>query len=170
MLHCIRINLRITDDLYEQTWNIRCSIFNLLKQRYLKRNTSLSFPMFWLLWAYLMNVNPEILCAQSIWYIRFYFSNISLRLSTCNRVWYLAIGIVLQNSTNLSKNRPLWNSTINIILAILFMPFGFLTPNDFKIIWLSNILTLSVPHEGYSSNASFPLNLISTFLLLVSIW
>jgi len=149
VLHCIRIHHRNTDDLYEQARNIRCSIFNLLKQRYLKRNPLFGFPMFWLLWAYLMNVNPEILWTQSIWYIRFYFSNISLRLSTCNRVWYLEIGIVLQNSTNISKNRPLWNNTIN---------------------WFSNMLTLSVPHEGYSRNASFALNLISTFLLLVSIW
>jgi hypothetical protein len=36
----------------------------------------------------------------------------------------------------------------------------------FKIIWLSNMLVLSVPDEGYSGNASCELNLISTFLLL----
>jgi hypothetical protein len=30
-------------------------------------------------------------------------------------------------------------------------------------IWLSNILALSVPGEGYSSNASCALHLISTF-------
>jgi hypothetical protein len=28
----------------------------------------------------------------------------------------------------------------------------FLAPKDFKIIWLSNILALSVPDEGYSRN------------------
>jgi hypothetical protein len=37
-----------------------------------------------------------------------------------------------------------------IYFAILFKPFGFLAPKDFYIIWLSNILTLSVPDEGYS--------------------
>jgi hypothetical protein len=29
------------------------------------------------------------------------------------------------------------------------MSFGFLALKDFKIIWLSNILGLSVPDEGY---------------------
>jgi hypothetical protein len=30
------------------------------------------------------------------------------------------------------------------------MPFGFLAPEYFKIIWLSNILALSVHDEGHS--------------------
>ena len=38
---------------------------------------------------------------------------------------------------------------------------------DFKIIWLSNILALSVPHEGYSRSSSCALNLISTFLFFI---
>jgi hypothetical protein len=45
------------------------------------------------------------------------------------------------------------------------MPFDFLAPKDFKIIWLSNILGLSVPDEGYSKNVWRALNLISMFLL-----
>ena len=36
----------------------------------------------------------------------------------------------------------------------------------FKIIWLSNLSTLSVLDEGYSKNVSCALNLISTILLL----
>jgi len=43
--------------------------------------------------------------------------------------------------------------------------FWFSCSKDFKIILLSNILSLSVPHEGYSRNTSCALNLISTFLL-----
>jgi hypothetical protein len=35
-------------------------------------------------------------------------------------------------------------------LDILFKPFGFPAPKDFTIIWLSNILYLSVPDEGFS--------------------
>jgi hypothetical protein len=46
----------------------------------------------------------------------------------------------------------------------LFKRWGFLALRDFKIIWLSNILALSVPDEGYSRNAPYALNLISTFL------
>ena len=40
-----------------------------------------------------------------------------------------------------------------------------LSPKDLKIIWLSNILALSVPDECYSRNVLFALNLISTMLL-----
>ena len=36
-------------------------------------------------------------------------------------------------------------------LSILFRPFGLLDPNHFKIIWLSNLLTMSVPDEVYSN-------------------
>jgi hypothetical protein len=42
------------------------------------------------------------------------------------------------------------NSSHCMILDILFMPFGFLAPEYFKIIWLSNILALSVYDEGHS--------------------
>jgi hypothetical protein len=51
-----------------------------------------------------------------------------------------------------------------VILAILFRPFVFLAPKDLKIIWLSNILALSIPHEAYSRNVLCALNLISVFL------
>ena len=36
---------------------------------------------------------------------------------------------------------------------------------EMSIIWRSNLLIVSVPYEGYSSNASPALNLISTCLL-----
>ena len=48
------------------------------------------------------------------------------------------------------------------------MPFSFLAPKDFKIIWLSNILTLSVADEGYSRNASCTFNFLDKILLPVS--
>jgi hypothetical protein len=35
-------------------------------------------------------------------------------------------------------------------LSGLFRPFGYFAPKDFKMIWLSNILTFSVHDEGYS--------------------
>ena len=37
-------------------------------------------------------------------------------------------------------------------MVILFRPFGFHVPKYFKIIWLSNILVLSVLHEDCSRN------------------
>ena len=44
-------------------------------------------------------------------------------------------------------------------------PWVLLLPN-ILIIWLSNLLILSVPDEGYSRNVPCALNLMSTFLLL----
>lgn len=32
------------------------------------------------------------------------------------------------------------------------MPFDFLPPKDFRINWLSNILTINVPDEGHAKN------------------
>ena len=36
-----------------------------------------------------------------------------------------------------------------------------------EVIWLCNLSILSIPHEGYSRNSSWTVNLISTFLLLL---
>ena len=47
------------------------------------------------------------------------------------------------------------------ILAILFRPFeNYLVPKDLLIIWLSNILSLSISGEGYYRNASCALNML----------
>ena len=43
----------------------------------------------------------------------------------------------------------------------------FIAPKDFKVIWLSNSLALSVPDESYFRYVSWALHLISTFLLKV---
>ena len=49
---------------------------------------------------------------------------------------------------NLSKAlcnfRSLW--------AILFRSFSFIAQKNFYLIWLSNLLTMNVPGEGYSRN------------------
>jgi hypothetical protein len=37
----------------------------------------------------------------------------------------------------------------------LFRPFGFLAPKDFSIIWLSDLLTMSILNEGYFKNMSY---------------
>ena len=42
---------------------------------------------------------------------------------------------------------------------------GFCDHNDFYMMWLSNILTLSVLYKGYFSSTSSILNLISTFFI-----
>ena len=48
-----------------------------------------------------------------------------------------------------------------------FRTFYFLTAKDFYIIWPSNILTLTIPGEGYSRNGSCALNFISMFSLFI---
>ena len=55
------------------------------------------------------------------------------------------------------------------MLTILFKIFGFLALKDFTIIWLSNILILSVPDESFSRNALCALNFISKILLVYSV-
>jgi hypothetical protein len=52
-------------------------------------------------------------------------------------------------------------------LANLVRCFGLFAPKTFKIIWLSDLSTLSVPDEDYYRNTSCELNLISTYLLLL---
>jgi len=39
-------------------------------------------------------------------------------------------------------------------MAILFRPFGLTAPKFLKIIWLSNLLTMSIPFENYPRKAS----------------
>ena len=54
-------------------------------------------------------------------------------------------------------------TVILVHFCILFRPFGFHSSKH------SNILTLSVPDEGYSRNASCALNLISTFIWVTNV-
>jgi hypothetical protein len=54
-----------------------------------------------------------------------------------------------------------------LLLAVLFRLFGFLAPKDFRIICLSNILTLRLHDEDFTEALSCGLNSISTFLLLL---
>ena len=52
-------------------------------------------------------------------------------------------------------------------LAILFRPFGFISPKTLNYLAFQSIL--NVPDEGYSKNVSCILNLISTFLAHLAI-
>ena len=42
-------------------------------------------------------------------------------------------------------------------------PFGLLATKNFGIIWISNLLTMSIPEEGYSRNMSYAINQMPTF-------
>jgi hypothetical protein len=43
-------------------------------------------------------------------------------------------------------------------------PVIFLISKTFKLFWLPNRLTVSVPDQGYSRNASYTLNYLCSFL------
>jgi hypothetical protein len=83
---------------------------------------------------------------------------------TINIYFTRHIHVIYQIPGIISSIRCKWPQSI---LAILFQLLGFLAPKDFHIIWLSNILALSVPDEGFSGNASCVLILISTFYILI---
>jgi hypothetical protein len=65
------------------------------------------------------------------------------------------------------KDRKVWASRREI-LFLLLMHLAFLASEDFDIIWLSNMLVLSIPGEGYSRNSYSPVNWTSMFLFLVT--
>ena len=55
----------------------------------------------------------------------------------------------------------------DVILAILFRPFGFIAPKTVNYLaFRGQALEFSVPYEDYSMNESCVLNVIYTFLLL----
>jgi ABC-type nickel/cobalt efflux system permease component RcnA len=58
----------------------------------------------------------------------------------------------------MSDHTQIWLSCL--CLLVLFLP------NVLKIIWLNNLLFLSVPDEVYSRNILYTLNLISKLVLL----
>ena len=62
---------------------------------------------------------------------------------------------------NLKILKYILNSNLKNISSVLHI----LSPKDFLIICLSNILILTVPDEGYSRNASCALNWVSTIWL-----
>jgi len=57
-------------------------------------------------------------------------------------------------------------SIFPIFLTIMFRTFNLLAPKGFCIIWLINIMTLSVLDKNYSRNTPRPLNKMSTWLSL----
>lgn len=85
-------------------------------------------------------------------------------------VQWNVMGVYIQTvSLHVNNNTDLPPSTSNIgnlnrCLTILFISFCLLSPRDSKIIWLSNLLTVKVPDEGYSRNPLQALNQISTLL------
>jgi hypothetical protein len=71
------------------------------------------------------------------------------------------------SSQNNVKTKVLLSQAyVTLVDFYYHVPFGFLVPNKFQISWLSNILALSVPEEGYRRHTSSGLNLISTFLFM----
>jgi hypothetical protein len=68
------------------------------------------------------------------------------------------------NAFSLNKLLNKMISCQHLSRLFLFIPFDLLAPKEFRFIWYSNFLTLSVPDESYSRNVSCALNMKSTSL------
>ena len=53
-----------------------------------------------------------------------------------------------------------------LIWALLCLFCGFLAREDYQIIWLSNLMTLSIPDEGYSNLMTLSINLMKVIPIL----
>ena len=93
--------------------------------------------------------------------------NITILTNIISLLWITLKRIKVENF-KISK----FHSALGEILSRFWLsclgPFGFIAPKIY-IILLSNLSILNVPDEGYSSNASCALNLISTFSFLNNI-
>jgi hypothetical protein len=92
-------------------------------------------------------ISTQYVCSGKTWLVDFLF-------------WVISISAILMIKLRFSSLRHMWPSHI---LAILFMPFGFIVPKFgvpiFRF-WAYR------SDEGYSRNVSCALNLISMFLLV----
>ena len=89
------------------------------------------------------------------------------KIQNCFKQQWLSFDFRLLFTPLVSSNFSLSKLTFSSLrpIYVTLDDFSFIAPKHFIFIWLSNLSTLSVPDEGYSRNASCPLNLISTLLL-----
>jgi hypothetical protein len=67
----------------------------------------------------------------------------------------LPLSLRFKSSQNNVKTKVLLSQEyVTLVDFYYHVPFGFLVPNKFQISWLSNILALSVPEEGYRRHAT----------------
>ena len=162
---------------YERTW------WRLFHKHVIHTTLYIFVSIFNLLWAYLMKVIPQTRYSHYISYLRFYFY---FTMSVPDEGYSTNMSFVLHYKSSFLflfyYERTLWRlfhkhvirTTLYIFVSIFILLWAYLmkvipqTRHSHYIIYLRFYFyfTLSVPYEGYSTNMSFALHYISSFLFL----
>ena len=166
---------------YERTW------WRLFHKHVIHTTLAIFVSIFILLWAYLMKVIPQTRHSHYIIYLRFYFyftmsvpyegysTNTSFALHYISsflflfyyeRTWWrLFHKHVIRTTLAIFVRTTIF---ISILLWAYLMKVIPQTRHSHYIIYLRFYFyfTMSVPDEGYSTNTSFTLHYISSFLFL----
>ena len=162
---------------YERSW------WRLFHKHVIHATLDIFVSIFILLWAYLMKVIPQTCLSHYIRYLRFYFyftmsvPDEGYSTNTSFALHYLSSFLFL-----LYYERTWWrlfqkhiiHTTLAIFISIFILQWAHLikvipqTRHSHYIIYLRFYFyfTMSVPDEGYSTNTSFALHYISSFLFL----
>ena len=139
---------------YERTW------WRLFHKHVIRTTLAIFVSIFILLWAYLMKVIPQTRHSHYISYLRFYF--------------YFTMSVPDEGYST--------NTSFALLLAIFVPIFILLWAYLMKVIPQTRhshyirylrfyfYFTMSVPDEGYSTNTSFALHYISSFLFYILLW
>ena len=162
---------------YERTW------WRLFHKHVIRTTLYIFVSIFILLWAYLMKVIPQTRHSHYISYLRFYFyftmsvpdegysTNTSFALHYISSFLFL---FYYERTWWRLFHKHVIRTTLAIFVSIFILLWAYLmkvipqTRHSHYIIYLRFYFyfTMSVPDEGYSTNTSFALHYISSFLFL----
>ena len=162
---------------YERTW------WRLFHKHVIRTTLAILGSIFILLWAYLMKVIPRTRHSLYIVYLHFYFyftmsvpdegysTNMSFALHCISSFLFL---FYYQRTWWRLFHKPVIRFTLYIFISIFILIWAYLmkaipqTRHSHYIICLRSYFyfTMNVPDEGYSTNTSFALHCISSFLFL----
>ena len=162
---------------YERTW------WRLFHKHVIHTTLAIFVSIFILLWAYLMKVIPQTRHSHYISYLRFYFyftmsvpdegysTNTSFALHYISSFLFL---FYYERTWWRLFHKHVIRTTLAIFVSIFILLWAYLmkvipqTRHSHYIIYLRFYFyfTMSVPDEGYSTNTSFALHYISSFLFL----
>ena len=162
---------------YERTW------WRLFHKHVIRTTLAIFVSIFILLWAYLMKVIPQTRHSHYIIYLRFYFyftmsvpdegysTNTSFALHYTSSFLFL---FYYERTWWRLFHKHVIRTTLYIFVSIFILLWAYLmkvipqTRHSHYISYLRFYFyfTMSVPDEGYSTNTSFALHYISSFLFL----
>ena len=148
---------------YERTW------WRVFHKHVILTTLAIFVPIFILLWAYLMKVIPQTRHSHYISYLRFYFY---FTMSVPDEgSFHKHVSILFYYDVIIPQTL---RTTLYIFISIFILLWAYLmkvipqTRRSHYIICLRSYFyfNMSVPDEGYSTNTSFALHFISSFLFL----